>query len=151
MLSDRSICRSSSSLFTPWKMTRKGIIWHHHRTSVKSCWTTLGELGKYEDGWSGKSRLDQTIAYHTKDSLHSFTFVCLGKPRSRQRARMMKGVYTNENSTAICTEVAYFLDSHTDESKSRTSSAMEVETVNAMMDDDSVERCVEACGGEHLS
>ena len=66
---------------------------------------------------------------------------------------MMKGVYTDENSTAICTEVAYFLDSHTDESESRTSSAMEVETVNAMMDDDStsVERCAEACGGERLS
>jgi hypothetical protein len=26
--------------------------------------TALGELGKYEEGWSGKSRLDQTIAYH---------------------------------------------------------------------------------------
>jgi len=24
----------------------------------------LGELGKYEERWSGKSRLDQTIAYH---------------------------------------------------------------------------------------
>jgi hypothetical protein len=65
---------------------------------------------------------------------------------------MMKGVYTNENSTAeICTKVAYFLDSDTDESESRTSSAMEVEIVNAMMDDDSVERCAEACGGERLS
>src|SRR5260370_23628912 len=127
-------------------MTGRGMIWDHRRTSVKSRWTTLGELGKYEDGWSGKSRLDQTIAYHTKDSLHSFTFVCLGKPRSRQRARMMKGLYTNENSTAICTVVAYFLDSHTDESKSRTSRAMEVEPVNALLEDDSTKGCTEACG-----
>ena len=64
---------------------------------------------------------------------------------------MMKGVYTDENSTAICMEVAYFLDSHTDESESRTSSTMEVETVNVMIDDDSVERCAEACGSERLS
>jgi hypothetical protein len=58
---------------------------------------------------------------------------------------MIKGVYTNENlMVETCTEVAYFLNSHMDESESCTSSTMEVETVNAMMDDNSVERCAEA-------
>ena len=41
--------------------------------------TALGELGKYEEGWSGKSQLGQIIAYpyHTKDS---FIHLCLEAP-----------------------------------------------------------------------
>jgi hypothetical protein len=67
---------------------------------------------------------------------------------------MVKGIYADENSTAeICTEVAYFLGSHAEESESHTSGVVEVETVNAMMDDDGMERVAEACGlgGERLS
>jgi hypothetical protein len=67
---------------------------------------------------------------------------------------MVKGIYADENSTAeICMEVAYFLGSHTEESESHTSGVVEVETVNAMMDDDGMERVAEACGlgGERLS
>ncbi len=36
--------------------------------------TPLGELGKYEEGVSGKYRLDQIIANHAKDSL---IYLCL--------------------------------------------------------------------------
>jgi hypothetical protein len=55
--------------------------------------TPPGELGKYEEGWSGKDRLDQTVAYHTR--IHSFTFVCLGstcQARSTLPARTRIGV-----------------------------------------------------------
>lgn len=88
MLSDRSLRHSSSSLFTPWKMTGKGNDLASPPYFCKASLDDTRGTGKYEDGWSGKSRLDQTIAYHTKDSLHSFTFVCLGKARSRKRARV---------------------------------------------------------------
>jgi len=74
-LSDRPLRRSSSSFFTPGKMAGKG---NNLASPPYFCKvsldvgigdTALGELGKYEEGWSGKDRLDQTIAYHTKDSL----------------------------------------------------------------------------------
>lgn len=62
---------------------------------------------------------------------------------------MVKGIYAGENSTVeICAEVAYFLGSRAEESESRTSGAVEVETVNAMMDDDCAERVAEAWRGE---
>jgi len=62
---------------------------------------------------------------------------------------MVKGIYADENSTAeICAEVAYFLGSHAEESESRTSGVVEVETVNTMMDDDGAERVAEAWRGE---
>jgi hypothetical protein len=62
---------------------------------------------------------------------------------------MVKGTYADENSTAeICAEVAYVLGSHVEESESRTSGVVEVETVNAIMDDDGVERMAEAWRGE---
>jgi len=62
---------------------------------------------------------------------------------------MVKGIYADENSTAeICAEVAYFLGSHAEESESRTSGAVEVVMVNAMMDDDGAERVAEAWRGE---
>lgn len=51
--------------------------------------TALGELGKYEEGWSDKDRLDQTIVYRTK--IHSLTFVCL---RSTCLARSTLPAYT---------------------------------------------------------
>jgi hypothetical protein len=62
---------------------------------------------------------------------------------------MVKGFYAVENSTAeICAEVAYFVGSRAEESESRTSGVVEVETVNAMMDDDGAERVAEAWRGE---
>jgi len=62
---------------------------------------------------------------------------------------MVKGIYADENSTAeICAEVAYFLGSHAEESESRTSGVVGVETVNEMMDDDGAETVVEAWHGE---
>jgi hypothetical protein len=49
---------------------------------------------------------------------------------------MMKGIYAEETSAAeICTEVAYILGSLAEESESCTSGVVEVETVNATMDD----------------
>ncbi len=76
-LSDRPLRRSSSSFVTPGNMAGKG---HNLESLPYFCKvsldtggtgdTALGELGKYEVGWSGKSRLDQTIAYHTNDFIH---------------------------------------------------------------------------------
>lgn len=61
----------------------------------------------------------------------------------------VKGIYADENSTAeICAQVAYFLGSHAEESESRTSGVVEVVMVNALMDDDGVERLAEAWRGE---
>ena len=74
--SDRPLRRSCSSLFTPGKMGGKGgslaSLLYFCKVSLDAGGTgdtALGELGKYEEGWSGRSRLNQTIAYHTKDSL----------------------------------------------------------------------------------
>jgi len=70
-LSDSPLRRSSSSFFTPGKMAGKG---NNLASPPYFCKvsldgggtedTALGEQGKYEERWSGKSRLDQTIAYH---------------------------------------------------------------------------------------
>lgn len=69
-LSDRPLRRPSSSLFTPGKMACKVLL-----DAGGTGDTALGELGKFEEGWSGKDRLDQTIAYyHTKNSL---IYLCL--------------------------------------------------------------------------
>jgi hypothetical protein len=69
VLSDRPLRCFSSSFFTPWKMARKGKKLasppYFREVSLDARGTgdtALGELGKYEEGWSGKSRLDQTIA-----------------------------------------------------------------------------------------
>lgn len=62
---------------------------------------------------------------------------------------MVKRIYGDEDSTAeTCAEVAYFLGSHAEESESRTSGAVEVVMVNAMMDDDGEERWAGAWRGE---
>jgi hypothetical protein len=69
VLSDRPLRCFSSSFFTPWKMAGKGKKLasppYFREVSLDARGTgdtALGELGKYEEGWSGKSRLDQTIA-----------------------------------------------------------------------------------------
>ena len=54
---------------------------------------------------------------------------------------MVKGIYADGNSmTEIYTEVAYFLGSHVEESDSCTSGVVGVVMVNAMLNDDGVER-----------
>jgi hypothetical protein len=45
------------------------------------------------------------------------------------------------------THQAQLLGSHTEESKSHTSGSVEVDTVDAMMDDDGVEKVAQACVG----
>jgi hypothetical protein len=80
-LSERPLRRSSSNLFTLGKMAGKG---NNLASPPYFCKvsldargtgdTALGELGKYEEGWSGNNRLDQTIAYRTKDLL---IYLCL--------------------------------------------------------------------------
>lgn len=66
-----------------------------------------------------------------------------------QGESMVKGIYADENSTAETYErAACFLDSHAEESASRTSGVEVVETASAMMDGDGVGRMVGASNDE---
>jgi len=65
---------------------------------------------------------------------------------------VVKRIYADENPMAeICAEVACFLGSHGEESVSRTSGVVEVETVSAMVNDGGAERVAGASYGERGS